>query len=310
MVCFRIVQFTNIFTWLVRKLKKRRNIFSAQEKALIVERYISGESLKMIADSLGEWESTVRKVVVDAGAVRTLSESAALRRSRRPEDMTTHRGRKMYFHSRKSGEWIWADSRWEFIRLSQLDNDPMVSKFSRCNEVIPYIFGGKTRRYTPDFTVIYVSGVKVVEEVKPEDFTSRPLELSKFAAAERHFSSIGVEFSVVTENDIGVEVIKNFEFTGFSFLSNEGAEAIQKQKSRERALRNHHKKLAEMTEQQRAEFLAEKSRREKERYKSLSAEQREARRERGRVQMRKYRAAKKALVADNDNADLSTKKVS
>lgn len=92
------------------------------------------------------------------------------------------------------------DSTFEAARLLQLQDDPSVKSVSRCRTRIKYSDAGIDRHYTPDFSVCFVDGSIVIEEVKPDRYVSSPINLAKFAAAIARYGSL---FKVVTEAEIG-----------------------------------------------------------------------------------------------------------
>jgi hypothetical protein len=73
------------------------------------------------------------------------------------------------------------------------------------NVKFSYTHEGKSRRYFADFLVLYVSGKKVLYEVKPAALVDFPVNVSKFKAAREQIRDLGIdEFKIVTEQDLYV----------------------------------------------------------------------------------------------------------
>ncbi len=78
-----------------------------------------------------------------------------------------NRGRKAYYISKKSNMQIHADSILELARMIELDNDTTVKSWTKYHNIrIPYIFDNVKYNYVPDFLIEYITGEKVIEEVK------------------------------------------------------------------------------------------------------------------------------------------------
>lgn len=221
-------------------------------KASFVRRYQAGESCPEIAASVGMSTSAVWNAVKDAQAIRPHSEAMALRMAKHP-NLSHHRGVQLAFHSQKASGWVPAGSRYEFIRMDQLENDPAVLKFERTRDRIPYSFDGAEHHYIPDLTVKYIDGTVVVEEIKPRNMTLGGKVHTKILAALEFYRKKGVAYRVITEDDIGQDTIRHFDWTGLSGLINADREAERQEKERDRHRESKRKKLASMTDDERAE---------------------------------------------------------
>lgn len=200
--------------------KKRESITSEAERGHIIERYCSGESCPEIAVSTGYDTSHIWNIVRAAGKMRSHSEAMALRMAKYP-NLSEHRGIQGAFHSEKNGTWIPTGSRYEFVRMSQLEEALDVKAFSRVKDRIPYEYGGRIHYYIPDINVLMDDGTQIVEEIKAAYQTDEPKNLAKFAAAKDFYDAKGIQYRIVTESDIGRSVIANFDWSGFSAIPND-----------------------------------------------------------------------------------------
>lgn len=194
-----------------------------------VNDYVQGMSLAAIAKKYGFGTSTIHRWVDEAGARQSRSERKAIYVAGRPIGHA-RLGKKGAFHTRKGDRWIATDSTYEYARLEQLDADPDVIDVGRCDIRIPYIFLGKQRTYIPDFTVTRVDGI-VVEEVKPLRWVNDPVVLAKASAAASYLNAMGIAYRVVSEEDIGNELIEKC-----ASISHSRASAEYLASSRERRL--------------------------------------------------------------------------
>ena len=236
---------------------------SDEVKASFVERYRAGESCPEIAASVGMSTSVVWNAVKDAQAMRPHSEAMALRMAKNP-NMSQHRGVQLAFQSKKAGGWLPAGSRYEFIRMDQLENDPHVIKFERSTDRIPYSFNGAQHHYIPDLKVTCADGIVVVEEIKPWNMTLGGKVHAKILAAIEFYRRRGIAYRVVTEDDIGRDNIRHFNWAGFASMINADREADRQEKERARQREVARKKLASMTDDERDE----RNRLQRERYRS------------------------------------------
>ena len=111
-------------------------------------------------------------------------------------------------------------SGWEFTFMQFCDNNPAVVSWASEPFMVPYRkpFTGKNTIYVPDFLIVYVdkSGQKHAEvvEVKPRnqvsmenarsprDRAAAVLNAAKWAAAKAWCAQQGLQFRIVTEEDI------------------------------------------------------------------------------------------------------------
>lgn len=187
-------------------------------------------TIPQVAEALSIGSSTAARWIEKAGAGRSMSLAFALaitKGRKRP------RGTVIPFQSSKTGEWHYADSRWEAVRMSQLDADSSVVRWSRESEFVSYVdASGKQRNYIPDLRVEYASGKTVVEEIKPKCRVSEDINLRKFSAAIEYYEKLGIGFQVITEDEIGKAAIAGFTLDGI--LSMPEAHRIE----RRRLMRN------------------------------------------------------------------------
>ena len=219
----------------------------------LVDRYKNGESCPDIAASSGLSVSGVWSAVKRAGALRSHSEAMALRMAKYPS-MAEHRGLQGAFHSEKNGGWLPTGSRYEFIRMSQLEEDPNVVSFARSTDRIPYEFDGMRRHYIPDLEIETADGSRVVEEIKPAVMVADPKVNAKIIAARAYYAEKGKLFRVVTESDIGKDVIKEFDWDGITSLAHEDRTAIRAAKGRMRQREQKRTARAAMTDEEKAAY--------------------------------------------------------
>lgn len=176
-------------------------------KSDVVAMYLSGEKLCLIASKHGINATTVSRIAKSAGVLRSQSEAQAVRAARDAVGFERF-GKKGAVQSKKTGKWFAADSAYEYARMIQLDDDPTVLEWSRCDDRIPYRFDGVSKLYVPDLRVVRVGGSVSVEEIKPIKMACAPKNIAKFSAARAYYGPIGVCFLVITENDIGWSAIR------------------------------------------------------------------------------------------------------
>lgn len=225
---------------------------SNETRASFLIRYRAGESCPEIAASVGMSTSAVWKVIKDAGAIRSHSEAMALRMEKHP-NLSEHRGVQLAFHSKKNDAWLPAGSRYEFIRMDQLENDPAVLRFDRSRDRIPYEVDGVKRHYIPDLVVTYMTGVVEVEEIKPRDMTLGAKVHAKTKAAMKFYRERGIGYRVVTEEDIGWDSIRKFDWPGVSGVINADLQEQRQEKERSRQREAKRKQLDAMSTEERAE---------------------------------------------------------
>lgn len=266
--------------WLDRAgaLQERRATHASTVKARVIELYLEGETRRAISARTGVAQSTIYRIVKESGAIRSQGDALALKAANRCPSSPV-RGKQGAFHSKKMNRWIPTGSRYEYIRLFQLENDPSVIWFDRCADRIPYFLNGKARRYIPDFVVRYEDGSAFVEEVKPVRFSSHPTVLDKCAAATTYYKDTEFDYRMVTEAEIGQDVIDTFDWTGVAHLSE--VERAKRKAERYRAYgRNmtpEQRQVKNATARQRkAAMISEMSDSEKERYRQKKNERQRA----------------------------------
>lgn len=187
-----------------------RRISAAETKSSAVHDYLHNRmNCVEISSKYGVGVSTAHRWVRESGgSTRSISEAKALQASKDPcgKDVI---GKKSLFHTNKGDRWIPTDSVYEYARLSQHEANPCVIDVDRCPFRIPYKHDGKLRHYTPDFLVTLAGGERTVEEVKPSRWARDPVVMAKAAAATEFLVAHGIGYVVVSEPDIGVELIKS-----------------------------------------------------------------------------------------------------
>lgn len=180
----------------------------------VMEMYLSQyKTISETSKTLGLAEHMVRQIMRESGKIRTRSERLSIRGNKISKSFA-----KGYFQSTKSGKWFPAASSYEFLRMKQLDEDPLIAEWDRS---VPTVIYNGNKRYIPDFYTKYTDGSVVIEEVKPEAQVGWEINTSKWAAAERQLEKMGMQFRVITEKEIGIESIKSFSYEGFSAATTE-----------------------------------------------------------------------------------------
>ena len=179
-----------------------------------------------VANRLGIPSAVVQSAVEAANASRSRSQAAALaslKKGGHPAFTST------LWQSSKAGRWEWARSSYEIVRMSQLDSDPNVTRWTRVVEPVPY---GDGKNYLPDFLVEYQDGRKIVEEVKPAGLLTDEDVKAKAEAASEYFGVQGIGYKIITEQDIGEQHIKKFDYASIPTLDYEAWIAYQKDAQR------------------------------------------------------------------------------
>lgn len=203
-----------------------------EAQSRIVAAYRAGQSAAAAGAPEGLNAQKALAVLRENGvSIRSWSEASAAR-SANAACTNEKRGRKGAFHSRTMNRWLPTASCYEYARMMQHDEDLTVASFSRCADRIPYTLDGRTRHYTPDLEVTLVTGEVIVEEIKPAAFM-RDLEVrAKAAAAEVFYAAHGKRYVVVTEEQIGAELITAVAASTAS-LSGSQAAALRSDRRRE-----------------------------------------------------------------------------
>ena len=113
-----------------------------------------------------------------------------------------HTGFKTEWYESKKAGRIFLRSSYESTFARQLDADKNVLSFTSEPMRIPYTWEGSRKNYVPDFLVEYHNGSKEVIEVKPASLVNNEIVEAKKLAAEKFCKSLGVNYRVVTENDL------------------------------------------------------------------------------------------------------------
>lgn len=186
----------------------------------VVFMYRAGEPVAQIAATHGIHIGTVSRIAKRFGILRTKSEGQAVRAAREAVGWARY-GKKGAVQSIKTGIWHPCDSAYEYARMHQLDSDPLVKHWERCNRRIPYDCDGRRLLYVPDIEVTMMDGSIRIEEVKPGKFVARGRNPAKFDAAHRHLAQLNISFTVVTEQVIGWKVIRDLDGMGLNGVPDE-----------------------------------------------------------------------------------------
>lgn len=104
-----------------------------------------------------------------------------------------------------AGEWF--DSSWELQYMNELEQDPMVIRWTRHHGLcIPYRkwWGGRGQ-YEPDFLVELAGGTKELREVKGEHLFADVNTARKLRAGDYFCRGRGMTFRVVTKSSVNPE---------------------------------------------------------------------------------------------------------
>lgn len=185
------------------------------------------DSCAEISKEMGVSEPFVYQVINRAGVIRSRSESAAIatQKQREAGKRVGPQGITAPWYSDKNKEWFIAHSSYEIVRMSQLDEDDSVLKWRKNAPIVPY---GQGRHYVPDFLVQDKDGKERVEEVKPIWQLNDPVTKQKIDAAKSYFEAQGVGYRVLTERDIGIDALQNFDYDELPYLTNEQRDRLAK----------------------------------------------------------------------------------
>ncbi len=202
-------------------------------KDKIINEYVNGLNICELHEIYGYGTTTIARWVKNAGAMRSLSDAFTL---------SANKGRKYFkgttlpWYSNKNKKWFIADSIWEATRMKQLDEDNTVLSWEKNTERIPYKdLNEISHYYVPDFKIFYTNKI-VVEEIKPSSLLNDKINVIKFEVARQFYTKQNIEYKIVTENEIGIENIKNFKPDGLIKYTQD----IRKE--RRRILRNEREK--------------------------------------------------------------------
>ena len=98
-------------------------------------------------------------------------------------------------------------SSWELKFMRYLDTNPNVIKWSSEPFHIWYFSSedNRMRHYYPDFYVEFQNGKRMVIEIKPKNQFNLKRNLEKWEAARKECQSKGLQFIVLSEDDLGVK---------------------------------------------------------------------------------------------------------
>jgi hypothetical protein len=201
----------------------------------LVEEYKT-KQLKELSKKYKVGVRTIKKYLLSKGvSIRTLSQSVSLNIKNKGVNF---RGENINFKSNKNGSDILANSSYELARFLELEKDSSVLYYTKDVETICY--NDCNNNYTADIYIEYVDGRKVVEEVKPNwylnymkkvlslvDYLSHEqiaekLNISiksinkfimsdlKFKEARSYFIAKGIEYKIITEDDIDIKLAQQY----------------------------------------------------------------------------------------------------
>lgn len=166
-----------------------------------IELYRTGIGCNEIAKQLGITPTTVYKWLNKSDIkIRTLSEAQSLRSEQGRQPI---RGVRSIVKT-KFGN-IRADSVYEAARILQLENNCDIVNIYRYKGSIDY---GLNKKYSPDLVVEYISGLKIVEEIKPLFQINRDDVIEK-AVAARLILGEDILYQFITQNDIDFNIPLN-----------------------------------------------------------------------------------------------------
>ena len=95
-------------------------------------------------------------------------------------------------------------SSWELEFMKFCEKNPNIKKWSTESVSIPYInpIDEQPHRYFPDFFIETQDGKKYVIEIKPNNQTNNPVNVSKWEAAQEWAKKNGFIFLVLTEKEL------------------------------------------------------------------------------------------------------------
>lgn len=110
---------------------------------------------------------------------------------------------RVRYPSIKANRVIECESALEATAAHYIDLSKPVSKFACQPFKIDLLVNGETVKYTPDFRVDMTNGQTLIVEVKPLTRCIEEETRMKLAAAHHHFSELGYEYVILTDEDIG-----------------------------------------------------------------------------------------------------------
>lgn len=213
--------------------RKAHNKIDENIRNKIINEYTNGLNICELHEKYGFGTTTIARWVRQAGVMRSLSSAFSLSANKGRKHF---RGTNLPWYSTKNECWFIADSIWEAVRMEQLDLDEGVKKWEKGTERIPYIgIDGKNHYYIPDFKVFYFDGKTIVEEIKPANLTGTENNKTKFNAAKDYYGKRGILYTILTEKEIGIENINNFNPGGLISYTQEIRKERRRQQRNKRA---------------------------------------------------------------------------
>lgn len=211
-----------------------KNSFDKLDECIIEE--YKTKQLKQIAENYGVGIKTIKNYLTSKGVkLRTLSQSVSLNIK---NNGVNFKGENIHYYSTKNNKSILANSSYELARFIELETDDSVLLYTKDVETICY--NNCNNNYTADIYVKYIDGRKVVEEVKPNwylNYMNKTLDLLKcktkeeiakemnisvksvdkfilsnlkFKEAEKYFLQKGIEYKIITEDNIDINLAKHY----------------------------------------------------------------------------------------------------
>lgn len=109
------------------------------------------------------------------------------------------RGFRGYFPSKKLNRMVQFESLLERDAIYLFEFSPGIVSYREQPELILYEYECKTRKYYPDFEVIFKAGRPLHVEVKPEQKLKCPKLADKFKAIHQRYQSHDANFLIFTE---------------------------------------------------------------------------------------------------------------
>lgn len=201
----------------------------------VIEDY-KGKQLKEIAKDYGVGIKTIKNYLISKGVkIRTLSQSVSLNIKNKGVNF---KGKNILYNSVKNNCEILANSSYELARFLELEVDENVILYTKDVETICY--NDCKNNYTADIYIEYKDGRKVVEEIKPnwylkymnktlsliENTTQEDIAIKlnispksvkkfllsdlKFKEAEKYFTGKGIEYKIITEDNINTKLAQKY----------------------------------------------------------------------------------------------------
>lgn len=106
------------------------------------------------------------------------------------------------FPSRKNGRMVHHEGLLELDAIYVFETSPRVVRYREQPATICYPDGFRTRRYTPDFELLLVTGETVLVEVKPTQFLSNRVVADKLACVAAHLRRSIEPLVILTEHGL------------------------------------------------------------------------------------------------------------